>query len=373
MGAKSHYNLRLGIKLCLFIPVIIFFSAGLILAYQNEPEGFRDIKWQTEKRQISGLRFHQRYSGYVEYVKDNEDLNFEGAKATRILYTFIDNKLETVTLQFEPSDEARYNFLRDSLISKFGEGEAIGKKDIFWRGEETNTKLNSYAKGVEIILYDNMAFSKRLKQIDEFNAKFNKTWDELLKDNDAKTAAKKLKKWFAREGKELLNSYYVSPKGGQINLNFKGVGSYVFSPSPANTEKEIESQKLYSVTEVLKILHSNPERFKDKDILLKAAIVDGVKGFGCDDYFILTDLEYKKLYGKQYEVQTLTAKEKEAIKNIPILKSGPTSSMPEGILAGSTLPIKDAVFRGHFFDHRMKPCQGGWKRFVIIEKVTEVE
>lgn len=223
--------------------------------------------------------------------------------------------------------------------------------------------ISVYGNGVEIIYFDNKAFSERSKSIGEFNARFSAYWNELLKDYDAGTAAIKIKQWLAREGKDLLDSYQVSPHGKQISLNFKGGGIYLFSPGPLNITQEVESKDTYSVEEALGILSAAPQRFKGKDIFLKAVVIDGVEGFGCDDYLTLTDPKYIDLYGKKYG-RALTIEEKEAIKNIPVILSGPSLSMPKGI----ALMNKEGIYRGHFFDNSMKSCEEGWKRFVITDK-----
>ncbi len=337
-------------------------SSG-VHAYQNDPDGFRTLNWQISRDRLDDLRVHEKYGGYVEYTRDNEDLDFEGNQSTRILYGFTDDCLESVTVQFEPPDDARYAALRNKLIAKYGEGESIGEKDLFWRGGNTNIKLGVYGNGVEIIFSDNKTFSNRLTTIDEFNARFNEKWNELLKIYDAKTAAIKIKQWLGWEGKNILDSYHVSPNGEQISLNFKGGGTYLFSPSPLNIKQEAESRDAYSVEEVLNILSLAPERLKGKDIFLQAAVVDGVMGFGCNDYLMLTDPEFVDLYKRKYD-RDLTVAEKEEIKNIPIVISGPSLSMPKGIASMEG----ESIYRGHFFDSSMKSCKEGWKRFVITDK-----
>ncbi|MGE5197317.1 MAG: hypothetical protein ACM3IL_02310 [Deltaproteobacteria bacterium] len=362
----------MGLFRALKIALLLFFIAIPLLsfhsgfAYQNEPDGFREFRWQTDIKQIKNLQLVQEYGGLAEYTRDNENLDFEGVRFDRILYGFTGSRLETVILELETLDDIRYNLLRALLLSKFGTGEADEAKGIFWRGEKTNIKLSRY--GREIICFsDSATFSQRLRRIDDFLGRFDKQMSELLKDNSAYTAAAKLKEWLAAEGKGMLDSYYVSPDGQKITLNFRGAGAYLISPHPANAEKEMESQKPYGVAEALKILNTSPERFKGKDIFLKAYVVDGVMGLGCDDYYVLTDAEYAENYAKRYNQGGLTEYEKEIIKNTPILFSGPTLSMPKEIF-----PTRYAIYRGHFFDSNLTPCQNGARRFVIIGKDKEL-
>lgn len=363
MTTSMKKKLSYGSSCLLLIAVFLAINSSEVYAYQNDPDGFRELNWQTLKSRVDGLVVHEKYGGYVEYIKNNENLEFKGNQATRILYGFTDNQLETVTVQFEPPDDDRYAFLRNKLIAEYGEGEPIGEKDLFWRGGKTNIKLSIYGNGVEIIYSDNKTFSNRLTTIDEFNKRFKDRWNELLETNNAATAAIKIKQWLDREGKNVLDSYQVSPNGEQISLNFKGGGTYLISPSPLNSKQIEESKDVYSVKEVLNILSSSPERFKGKDVFLRATVVDGVRGLGCNDYLMLTDPEFVNLYKRKYD-RDLTAEEKEAIKNIPIILSGPSLSMPKGIASMEG----EGVYRGHFFDNSMKSCKEGWKRFVITVK-----
>lgn len=349
--------------------VVFFFVLFLAInssganAYQNDPDGFRAFAWQTSKDSFDGLVVQEKYGGYVDYIKKNEDLDFEGKQATRILYGFTDNRLETVTVQFEPPNEDRYASLKNKLIAKYGVGEPIGQKDLFWRGGKTNIKLGVYGDGVEIIYSDNKTFSRRMTTIDEFNKRFKDEWNKLLETNVAAIATTKIKQWLDREGENILDSYQLSRNGEQISLNFKGGETYLIFPAPLNIKQTEESKNAYSVKEVVKILNLSPERFKGKDIFLRAEVVDGVMGFGCNDYLMLTDPEFVDLYKRKYD-RDLTDEEREAIKNIPIILFGPSLSMPKGIASMAV----EGVYRGHFFDNSMKSCKDGWKRFVITDR-----
>lgn len=333
----------------------LIFSPGLIFSYQNDPDGFRDIKWETPKSQIKGLRLNKKNGGLSEYIKEKENLDFSGIKITQILYGFVGDKLIYVTLQFNPSSEAKYHLLNAILIAKFGEGERLGAREIFWKGEKTNIKLNFDEKGAQIFFSDSRDFLKPPKEISEFNSALQKYWGELLKDNDVRPAIKKLQLWLAKGKNSQIESYYISPYGKQIVINFKDGQSQVFYPSPLSVNQEPESSKIYSVSEALNVLRLKPERFKGKDVFLKACTVNAVMGSGCEDFFVLTDPEYIEGYLKHE-------------KNIPTLNSGPTMNMPQEIF-----PTRCAAYRGHFFDPGLKPCQNGSLRFVITTKIKEME
>lgn len=364
---KIFLSVILGMVLCGVIVAWSLFSAVFAFTYPNEPNGFRDIKWQRGKQAISGLKVSEGYGSYVQYWRDSENLNFEGMQATRILYGFTGDYLETVIVQFEPCDAACYSSLKQKLVETHGPGQSVGEKDVFWQGDKTNIKLQTYGKGLEVDFADAGTMVKRFSNIDDFNSKFKTQWDELLSQYDATTAAGKIKEWIAQEGKDILDSFQVSPKGEQILLHFKGGGDWIFTPSPQNVRQQTTSQNVYSVAEAVTILQNSSEQFRDKDILLRAVVVDGVMGMGCEDFYILTDAKDVDLYHRQYK-SDVTPEEKKKIKDIPRIISGPTLAMPKGVSGGNG---KETIFRGHFFDNSMKPCTDGWRRFVITGNGNE--
>lgn len=345
---------------------IAFLMAGFCpgaKAYPNDPDGFRNMAWGTPKSALMDLVEHEKYSGFADYIKKNDDMDFEGLKANRILYGFTDDRLESVGVQFEPPDDKIYLILKDKLTAKYGVGEPVGEKGLFWRGGKTNIKLNVYGNGVEIFFSDNKTFEKRGMAVDEFKNRFREKWGGLLEKNDTATAVAAIKLWLDQEGKDVLDSYQVSPDGDQISFNFKGLGTEVMTAGPIKEKPQGLLKNIYSVKEVLAVLSASPDQFKGKDLLIRAEIVDGTRGIGCHDYLILTDPEYASLYRKQYDPH-VSEEEMKAIKNIPRILSGPALAMPQGIFKNKG----EGIYRGHFFDQGMKPCEDGSMRFIIIDK-----
>ena len=338
-----------------------FFFLGVASAapYPNDPEGFREHPWQTPKSRFQGLRRHESYGAYVVYARAKDDLTFEGMKVSRILYGFTSGRFENATVRFEGG--VPIETLRSKLTALYGPGERVGKSDLLWRGGRTNIKLNAYGAGVEVIFSDGRAWDERTKKIDAFNERWQAYWKELLGSDEPPAAAAKLKAWLGREGKDLLDSYSVSAKGDKISLSFKGGGTYLFSPSANNARQALFADKIYSAAELVDILGKDPERLRGKDVRARLTAVDSVRGMGCNDYALLTDARYAALYARQYD-RGLSEADKAALKNIPMLLSGPTLDMPEGVrLPGGA----GRIVRGHFFDPAMKSCSDGAKRLVI--------
>ncbi len=122
-----------------------------------------------------------------------------------------------------------------------------------------------------------------------------------------------------------------------------------------------QSGKVYTVSEILKIRDTNPESLKDKSILLKAYVVDAVGGFGCEDYYILTDYENVGFYQNYTKWYNGTEEEKIKFDNIPRLEAAVRT-----IINGS---ISESTVIGHFYDEwQVKNCNNGWMRFSITGK-----
>ena len=160
----------------------------------------------------------------------------------------------------------------------------------------------------------------------------------------------RLRDWIKKNGSDLLGGFSVDDKLQQVVLFFKGGGGTIVSPGPSSTKNELSSPRVYGVEEALRVLDATPDALKGKDILLRATVVDGVSGLGCDDADILTDRRYEESY--------------KARSKVPVLWTASNMADYQKIR-------HEAVYRGHFFDAGLNACPDGWKRFVIEEMTQE--
>jgi len=131
--------------------LFIFTLVGIAQAFQNEPEGFRGVKWgdpPTEDMEYVGKFWERAYKGnykiFVEddkafsleeihynarwYQRRNDRLQIGRAKLEYIYYLFYENQF--IDVQIEPELFSR-DFLKDVVKLKFGKGERRGKR---WQG-----------------------------------------------------------------------------------------------------------------------------------------------------------------------------------------------------------------------------------------------
>lgn len=156
------------IKCCilLFILLVPLSSFG----YDNEPDGFRGIKWGTD---ISELKDMNTYGGklsndaqlYALYTRQNDELQIGEAKLERIEYRFWDNKLSSVMIITK--GYANWTALRDTAFTKFGKGYQSNQfiKDYHWNGDITylSLKYNEIEeKGTLFLLSTKLAEQERI-------------------------------------------------------------------------------------------------------------------------------------------------------------------------------------------------------------------
>ena len=142
---------RTRILVCLLTATILAFSlVDIGFAFQNEPEGFRGLKWgdpPTEEMVIDTVE-----NMLMWYTRDNDKVHIGPAELKRIRYVFYKGKLMRIGIEpnhFEGKD------LEDVLVLKFGNPEDVSStwrrhadytrvKDVTytWLGEKT--RINFY-------------------------------------------------------------------------------------------------------------------------------------------------------------------------------------------------------------------------------------
>jgi len=215
---------------------------------------------------------------------------------------------------------------------------------------------------------------------DKFFKKAQDYFKELTWNNDYETAKAKFKEFLDSEGSKFLDSYKIYD-GANVELHFKGEPSATGWTGPfiSFEQQDLFSSEIFSVSEILKMLETNPGQFKGKDVLISGVFVTATRCIGCCGYQMWADQQDADLYFRLWdEMAGLGSKEEKQqqslrIENIPMLriKSGAAASKIK-------VDKKSHVLRGHFFDSGMRACQGQccddrcddfWKYFVATEEV----
>ncbi len=130
---------------CFLLSVVMAIPFKKICAFQNEPQGFRGIAWETNIDDIQGLdlkdqRMIKDYPLSV-YTKDPESLSYAQVKLKDIRYVFY--KKQFFMVHLVANSRSRYKAIKKYLHEKFGEPTAaFNKQDrFFWEGEKTTISI----------------------------------------------------------------------------------------------------------------------------------------------------------------------------------------------------------------------------------------
>jgi len=126
--------------------ILIFFLSLLFsvsFAFENEPEGFRDITWGSDIKDLKDMEFVRLdpKTGIKLYQKKKDNLMIGNAKLDAIYYGFYNDKFYVViaqTLFFTDFEE-----LKKACFEYFGKGEQprLYYDEYFWDGERVKISL----------------------------------------------------------------------------------------------------------------------------------------------------------------------------------------------------------------------------------------
>jgi hypothetical protein len=146
------------IKKILLVIVLVFLITGIGFAFQNEPDGFRGLKWgdpPTEDMTFLGETREYVIDNYPKttitntktncYYKRNEKNNIGSAELYNIFYNFnlYSNQFYKVMCVFYSEDN--YNILGIIFREEFGEPTYTDKRKnkcfLKWVGDKTEVQL----------------------------------------------------------------------------------------------------------------------------------------------------------------------------------------------------------------------------------------
>ncbi len=126
------------VTVVLLIIVLFFaFSEG-VFAFQNEPEGFRGLKWGDPVTEI------MEYIGPIRegrgYTLPNDKMSIGNAKFYMIMYFFYEGRFQGVVLNFRGEDN--YDLLEMICKERHGEAELEGFYKFVWLGQKSAITLS---------------------------------------------------------------------------------------------------------------------------------------------------------------------------------------------------------------------------------------
>lgn len=135
-------------------------SLGMAFAFQNEPEGFRGLKWGDPPGE--DMVYH---SNLDWYTKKNDELKIGGAKFKNIYYTFHKEKFMRVLINTD-----NYRPLKDVVDLKFGDPTnykdfGLGFSTYEWSGDIATIKLTISNKGAALVIYSTKIYNQHKKDL----------------------------------------------------------------------------------------------------------------------------------------------------------------------------------------------------------------
>ena len=131
-----------------------FSSSYLPKKFDNEPEGFRNIKWGTEKSKIDNVSFIDKdKEGLDCYLKIDDEFKIGNVDVKEIKYLFWNNVFYGVNILV--SGEDNYLKMKRSCFIKFGNevNEDSSPGAIRWQGNATTTSLYKSDNGGLMFIY----------------------------------------------------------------------------------------------------------------------------------------------------------------------------------------------------------------------------
>jgi len=103
--------------------------------FQNEPDGFRGIKWGTKITRLSGMELVRTEGAEKYYVRPEDKLKIGKAAIESITYGFYRDDFFKVTIRVKGL--MNYLDLKETFVGVYGEGENVFGKDFFtWPGKQ---------------------------------------------------------------------------------------------------------------------------------------------------------------------------------------------------------------------------------------------
>ena len=133
----SHRNLGT-LLLLLIISVYVAIPA---FAFQNEPDGFRGIKWGTDIRKLPDMVLLERDGDIKIYYRKFDQLKIENVHVDEIVYRFYKNRFCAVHILFDGF--SNFTRLKSVLSRQHGQGENPNRhlEKYFWLGANVNIDI----------------------------------------------------------------------------------------------------------------------------------------------------------------------------------------------------------------------------------------
>jgi len=127
------------LKLTILLLCSLALLAAPALAFQNEPEGFRGLKWGDPPTEE--MEYFMELAGTDAYLLPDDKMALGNVALYMVVYTFYENQFLEVGLYFKSEDN--YDLLQTICEGRYGEDEMDESfYEITWQGQKGFVFLN---------------------------------------------------------------------------------------------------------------------------------------------------------------------------------------------------------------------------------------
>jgi hypothetical protein len=112
-------------KIHFYVGIVIFLvifpcPKQTVFAFQNEPDGFRGIQWETDIKDLSDMVLDEDGGDSKLYRRNGDTLNIGAAAIESCSYIFYQGRFYGVFIEFTSLQNA--NAIKETLLQQHGEG-----------------------------------------------------------------------------------------------------------------------------------------------------------------------------------------------------------------------------------------------------------
>ena len=123
------------------IMIISFLFSVYSSSYQNEPDGFRGIKWGSDIKNLRGMKLVEDHKDKKYYIRKVDKLRIGGAALKSIAYGFHKDRFYFVYIRF--NSIINFSSIKETLFEQYGAGvqNNKSKEEYAWLGGNVNISL----------------------------------------------------------------------------------------------------------------------------------------------------------------------------------------------------------------------------------------
>jgi hypothetical protein len=112
--------------------ILLIVTPMTVWAFENKPDGFRGIKWRTNIKNLSDMKFEGKAGATSYYHRQGDKMKIGSAMLDDIGYGFYKNEFYIVMIQFHSL--INFDALKSTFFQQYGPGYQHNRyqEDYYW-------------------------------------------------------------------------------------------------------------------------------------------------------------------------------------------------------------------------------------------------